>query len=556
MKYWIIALLINCSLIVQSQDHHKIEVDHILTNIKDNGPGVIISVIKNGKVLYSKSKGLTIIESQNHINPSSNFRLSSTSKQFTATCIMHLYQDKKLSLSDPLTKYFPEFSIQLGQVKIQELLNHTSGIRDYMSLLMIKGSDKMDEFNNYIGDDNELYKLVSNQKELAFPAGGEHSYSNTNYWILGQIVQRVSGLSLGSYAQKHIFTPLKMNSTHYVEDYQNEVPNAALGYMSACPDCPIQPYKYLSTAVGDGGVRSTIDDLILWENEFYKHKILSKENWRLMTQKGVLNNGDEISYACGLIIEEYKGHRVIKHSGQNPGFSSQILKFPDEELSIIVLANQNWHDTRNIANLTADVFLEIKDHTTSIDNSRVPKAVSLSKEVLDRFCGDYIYPETGERRTIKNTPNGLIYLRSNGPTSNLIPLSSTTLTYEDRPNVIMKFNFESQKKTNILWSDGTRILEGFLYEPFKLDPNELKNYTETYFNDELNVHLHISLVSEQLHLEMTGQSLPLEPLNSQEFSAMGILKLKFEKNKNDRIIGFRLDAPRAGNIKFIVKSKQ
>jgi len=534
-----------------TQEFDSKRIDELLNEVDPAGPGVIIGVVKDQHLLHTVSKGMANLDYNIPINASSNFRLSSTSKQFTAACILHLVDNKKLNLNDPLVKIFPEFSPSLGKVTVQQLLNHTSGIRDYMSLMMIQGSRQIDFFNNFIGNDVDILELITQQQGLSFESGSAHSYSNTNYWLLGQIIERVSNKSLEKYAQENIFGPLGMKNSCFAETSGRVIPQRVAGYVSPCPDCERMEYRFQSGVVGDDGVISSIQDLLFWEQEFYQHRVLSDQCWENMLAKGSLNNGEEVSYASGLIISDFNGERLVKHSGQNPGFSSEILRFPDHHLSIIVLGNQNWYDIRRYANTIAEIFFPPQNNKAVALTVEKPAAAHLSSAELERFCGDYHFLETNEYRTVEKVGAELFYIRNNGPRSKLIPISKTTLIFEDRPHIRLSFSFEADGTKHIEWEDPTvGNLHANNYEKVQLDESKKKTYASQYSSSELNTTIEIELVENKLVLQILGQKTPLETTILDEFVAMGMFTLKFRRNQVDEIIGFRMDAPRAGNILF------
>ncbi|BFP40860.1 hypothetical protein FGF1_17050 [Flavobacteriaceae bacterium GF1] len=536
-------------LTAQSLDIAK-TLDSVLSEVDPNGPGVAIGIVKEGVLVLDNSKGLANLDHSVPIDSSTNFRLSSSSKQFTAACILHLVENGQLKLEDPLSEFFPEFSKKIGNVTIKQLLNHTSGIRDYLSLLMLKGSEKMDFFNNFTGNDVDLINLITKQKGLSFESGSQHDYSNTNYWLLGQIVKKVSGKSLGTYAKDNIFTPLGMHHTTYMEKPGSVWANKASGYVSACPDCERTAYEYLSPVVGDGGVVSSIKDLVKWENEFHSPKLFSKSFWNSMLEKGKLENGKTIAYASGLIVGEFNGETMVSHSGQNPGFSSDLVRFPEHHLSILVLGNQNWYNIRSYA---MDLAKRLLPDETQIEKHRTlnkERGTHLTTNDLDIFCGDFHFLETNEYRSIQRENNRLIYVRPGGPSSNLLPLSKTKLTFEERPNVTLTFDFKASGEKRIVFEDGPITLNAKSYVKASLTKEDLVDFNSKYVNGELGMELILEMENDLLMFPIFGQKFPLEALTKDQFSAMGMFTLKFQRNEMGHVIGFNLDAPRAKNIVF------
>lgn len=551
MKYLHLLLFLAISSWGSAQEYDLKRVDELLNEVDPVGPGVIIGVVKDQRLLHTISKGMANLDYNIPIDIASNFRLSSTSKQFTAACILHLVDHKKLNLDAPLATIFPEFSPRLGKVTVQQLLNHTSGIRDYMSLMMIQGSRQIDFFNNFIGNDQDILELIAQQQDLSFESGAAHSYSNTNYWLLGQIVKRVAKKSLEEYAQENIFGPLGMKNSCFAETSGRVIPQRVAGYVSPCPDCDRMEYRFQSAVVGDDGVISSIQDLLFWEQEFYQHRVLSDQCWENMLAKGSINNGEEVSYASGLIISDFNGEKLVKHSGQNPGFSSEILRFPDHRLSIIVLGNQNWYDIRRYANTVAEIFFPSQTNNQIVPNTESPTIAHLNTTELERFCGDYHFLETNEYRAVQKVGSDLFYIRNNGPRSKLIPISKTTLIFEDRPHIQLSFSFEEDGTKYIEWKDPTvGNLHANNYEKVQLDDSAKISYASKYNSPELNTTIEIGLEENRLLLHILDQKIPLETTLKDEFVAMGMFTLKFRRDQAGDIIGFRMDAPRAENILF------
>ena len=549
MKYAISAFVLLLSVFATGQTSNPTRmVDSLVAEVDSNGPGVAIGVIKDGTLISSKFKGMSNMDHNIPIDASTNFRLSSSSKQFTAACIIDLIEKEQLGIDDSLSKFFPEFSKNLGNVTIAQLLNHTSGIRDYMSLLMLKGSPTMDFFNNFIGTNEDLMTLIKKQDGLSFTSGSQHDYSNTNYWILGRLVQQVTGKLLGTYAKENIFQPLGMENTFFIENRGRIVPRGASGYISECQDCEILEYNYQSTTVGDDGVVSNMNDLTKWENEFHNPKKFSKSFWDLMLRRGELNNKKIIEYASGLIIGELEGQEMVSHSGQNPGFSSDLVRFPDSNISIIALANQNWYDIRSYAIKIARYVLNLDIPKSKQETTNEP--IKLSAEELSRFCGDFHFLETNEYISIQLQDNQLVYVRTNGPLSKLVPLSTSTLTFEDRPNVTLHFDFKSNDKKSMLLRDGAITMNADGYNRIALLPKELIEYSSTYSNDELENRMSLKIENERLMFPIFGKEFTVEPLTKDKFLAMGMFTLKFKRNQQGAIVGFDLDAPRAKNIEF------
>lgn len=341
-------------------------------------PGAALAIIKDGKIIYKRGYGMANLEHNIPLTSTSVFRIGSTSKQFTASCIAILSLQGKISLDDDIRKYIRELPKHERPITIRHLIHHTSGIRDYLTLADIAGLP-----NDYFYTPEDTVELLSRQKGSNFPPGEEHLYSNSGYFLLGVIVERVSGKSLNDFAQTHIFKPLGMKNTHFHDDHTMIVKNRADGYSPLKKGFRID----MTTLdhVGDGGVFTTVEDLFLWDQAFYSYK-LGKELLELIQTPGMLNNGEKLEYAFGLDINEYKGLKRVSHSGGFAGFSAQMVRFPGQKFTVVCLANLGTISPSRLCRQIADIYLadKLKKAEKAPEKKEKVKAVTLSKQELDR----------------------------------------------------------------------------------------------------------------------------------------------------------------------------
>src|SRR6202521_5381069 len=209
-----------------SDEKSAAAVDEVFGDLTKSGsPGCALGVYRDGKIIYSKGYGLANIEENVAITPQSVFDIGSTSKQFTATSILLLEKQGKLSDRDDVRKYLPELPDYGQKITILQLLNHTSGLRDYLSLMKLAGINI-----DSVTTDADALALITRQKALNFAPGSDFLYSNTGFFLLSVIVQRVSGKSLREFAAENIFAPLEMTHTQYRDDHAALIANRALAY--------------------------------------------------------------------------------------------------------------------------------------------------------------------------------------------------------------------------------------------------------------------------------------------------------------------------------------
>jgi len=365
------------------------KVDHLFRRwAKIDSPGCSLAVIQEGKLIYQNGYGMANLELDVPITPQSVFYCGSVSKQFVAMCIALLIKESQLSLDDDIRKYLPELPDYGNSVKVHHLVYHTSGIRDYLTLEGIAGIP----FGNYHEDD--VLKLIAKQKGLNFNPGEEHLYSNSGYFLLAVIVKRASGKSLRDYARDRIFIPLGMANTHFHDDFTQLIKKRATGYFQKGKDT----YKnFLSTfdLVGSGGLYSSVEDLFLWDQNFYHHQVGGKDTHQLMLTTGMLNNKESLEYAFAIEIQEYRGLKTISHGGALGGYRAGYLQFPDLKFSVIILANLDACNALSYCYRVADIYLEdlmtkprIRQEPAS-KNASSSSSPSLTPSQLKEYQGEY-----------------------------------------------------------------------------------------------------------------------------------------------------------------------
>ena len=340
------------------------QIEAIFSSLKSStAPGAAVLVVRDGKVVFCRGYGVTDLHTQHLIGPNTDFRLASFTKQFTAMSIMLLVHDGKLRYDDHLTDIFPEFPACGKPITIRNLLNHTSGLPDYEDLLNAQYPNKPDEQIPQIHDDGVL-KLLEQQSAGKFPAGSKWEYSNSGYVVLGLIVQKVSGEPFGQFLHDRIFAPLKMTHTLAYEKGKNDVPHRAYGHTKEKDGWRETDQSSTSATLGDGGIYTSIDDLAKWDRALRDHTLLSESEMQpaltsVQPSAGPAKNehGETVSYGFGWFLDPYLGHKRMFHDGETMGFRTTIQRFPNDDLTVIVLANRRDVDPKGLALKVADLYL-------------------------------------------------------------------------------------------------------------------------------------------------------------------------------------------------------
>lgn len=340
------------------------QIDAVFSALRSrNAPGAAVLVVHNGRPVFRRGYGVTDLRTRHTITPQTNFRLASFTKQFTATCIMLLVRDGKLHYDDHLTDIFPEFPAYGKGITIRNLLNHSSGLPDYEELLMKQYANTSEDKIPQILDVGVL-KLLEQQTAGKFPPGSKWQYSNSGYAVLAMVVEKVSGKPFGQFLHDRIFVPLKMNHTLAYEKDKNEVSHRAYGHSKEKGAWRETDQSPTSAVLGDGGIYTSIDDLVNWDRALREHTLLSEAEMRpaltpvqLTGGPATFESGTPVSYGFGWFLDPYKDHKRMSHGGATIGFRTVIQRFPDDNLTIIVLANRADLNLDDPALKVADLYL-------------------------------------------------------------------------------------------------------------------------------------------------------------------------------------------------------
>ena len=312
-------------------------------------PGLALLVSKNGKPIRTEGYGFSNVELSVPARPETIFQSGSVGKQFTATAVMMLVEAGKVGLEDPLTRYFPEAPASWKQVTVRELLSHTAGFTDYPK--------DFDERKDYT--EGELLKIVE-AIPLAYPPGTSWSYSNLGYLTLGILIHKVSGEFYGDFLRQRIFQPLKMSTTRIISE-ADIIPNRSAGYRLVQGELKNQ--EWVSPALNttaDGSLYFSILDLAKWDSALYAGGLLKQSSLAQMWTVAPLRSGQPNSghYGYGWFIEAQDGHRLIEHEGAWQGFETQISRYVDDGLTVVVLTNLAEAKPDLIAHGVARIYLK------------------------------------------------------------------------------------------------------------------------------------------------------------------------------------------------------
>jgi CubicO group peptidase (beta-lactamase class C family) len=375
-----------------AQTFDRAAVDAVFADLTESPvPGCALGVVRDGALVYGRGYGMANLEHGIPITTKSVFRIGSVSKQFTGAVVAIAAMEGHLSLEDPLRKWIPELPDYGPPLTIRHALNHTSGLRDYLTLMSLRGL-RRDDF--YTGE--ELIAVQIRQEELNFAPGSEYLYSNSGYFLLTEAVARAVGKPFREYAAETVFGPLDMGQSHFHDDHDHIVPLRADGY------APLEGGGFRTSMttldmIGDGGVYTSIEDMVLWVHALMTDALRPGLNAMLET-RGILTSGEVIDYALGQQHGEYRGLATVGHSGSWVGFRADVLRFPSERTSIVTLCNRADGRPSPRARAVADVVLSDRLGPRPSERERAAggnRATPTGSPISDPspYVGTYYSPE-------------------------------------------------------------------------------------------------------------------------------------------------------------------
>jgi CubicO group peptidase (beta-lactamase class C family) len=287
--------------------------------------------IDHGKITFDHSYGVANIETNEPCTPATNFRIASVSKQFTATAVMLLVDRGKLSLQDPLARFFPGFPKYGDKINIEQLLTHTSGLPDYEQLIPPGTTLQL--------DDLDVLHLLMDTKAPLFEPGSKFQYSNSGYTLLGLIVEVVAKKPFQQFMASDVFGPLRMNSSTLYQRGLNSVPHRAFGHEKKGGAWVKSDQSLTSAVRGDGGVYTSLEDYRKWLRGIDEQKLLSKASYAAMFSPHTTTDRNGAHYGYGWFIGEYRGEPRIFHNGETHGFRACVQRFPKRDAAIFFQLN-------------------------------------------------------------------------------------------------------------------------------------------------------------------------------------------------------------------------
>ncbi|MBK9317251.1 MAG: serine hydrolase [Acidobacteria bacterium] len=409
-------------------------IDELLSkSFKPGDPGAAAIVVKNGNVILRKGYGMANLELGIPIEPDMIFRIGSITKQFTAVATLMLVDQGKLSLTDEITKFIPDYPTQGHAITVEHLLTHTSGIKSYTGL---------PEWRPLWRKDVSLKEMIDlfKNKPMEFAPGESWNYNNSGYVLLGQIIEKASGQSYQDFIEKNIFAPLGMKQTFY-DNTARVIPRRITGYSKSGANWVNSDYLSMSWPHAAGSIISSVDDLAKWDAALYTDKLVKQETLKRAWTPYLLKNGKSAKYGYGWLVTELAGMPSLEHGGGINGFTTIGVRVPQERIYVAILTNRD-SGTGNLGQRAAALVAGRK--------LTEPIAVKLPAGTLEKYVGVY---KVDEKQDLIITKEGeaLYFQRTNTGKQEMVPSAEYQFFSKRNPSLVISFKQSGGKIASVLF---------------------------------------------------------------------------------------------------------
>ncbi|HQQ98454.1 MAG TPA: serine hydrolase domain-containing protein [Cyclobacteriaceae bacterium] len=524
----LMLLLLVLPLWLQAQTSDTLRsIDQLFSGWNNATPGGAVLVARGNQVLYQKAFGLADLEHNTPNTVETIFECGSVSKQFTAFAALLLAHEGKIALSDPIHKYIPELPDYGNPITIQQLINHTSGLKDWGSIGELAGWPRTTKVYTL-----ELaMQILTQQHSLNFVPGSQYSYSNAGYTVLVAIIERVTKNTLEEFTRTRMFEPLGMTHTRWRSNFRQVIPNRAVAYRSAKDSFEqLMPFENI---YGHGGLLTTVHDLMIWNQQLAHPTLGGNDMPRWRAEQGVLNDGSKIGYANGLFIDSYNGFHEIGHSGATAGYRGWLAYYPAKQLSVVLLSNDGRFNPQDVGRKVAAVFL---GQPAVVATKKIDRNLKLTEAARQKWAGVWRQIDGYETRVVEVKDDQLY--------TNTTPLQ---LLHPD--TLYQRGSWWISNGQEIKIQNGTSVNR--FRKVASAEPNPaLVQFAGRYWSDDAQTELRIEVSGEKLWVHRgPTERFALTPVFRDAFLTDEGLLFEFTRSKG-AVAGLHVSMSRAYLVPF------
>jgi CubicO group peptidase (beta-lactamase class C family) len=523
-------------------------VDQLMMAYTGNDiPGAAAMTMQDGEIIFSKGYGMASLTYDIPFEADTPTNIGSTSKQFTAFGAALLADRGVISLDDDIREYIPELPEFEHTVTLRHLLTHTSGYREFLNTLAMRGRDLGSPL-----DREQIIQVVERQPELQNEPGSEWNYNNTGFALIAEVISRTTDQPFPSWMKENVFEPLNMNHTLYRQNGGQVVEGRSQGY-NIGDQGTYQEATDLGGGMGPGGIYTTLDDLAKWIRNFENPRIGNESIIEEMTTPFVLSSGDTTSYGLGLFIQEYKGLKYIHHGGADVAHRSMLMYFPEIDAAVVTQSNNSGF-RGDIAQKIADVFFEeymTEEEAEEESEEQISDAFEYDPENFEPLTGRYeLKIQPGFILTFARDDDRIYTQATGQPEVNIRATSDSTFSLIGvNADVTFHIKEDGSADSLTLHQNGNHVATKIEWNP---SDEEMKNYTGRYFSEELQTIYTVSMEDSSLVLQHYNlDDMEMEAGDVDSFSAgFPIGEMAFLRNEDDAITGFKASNGRTRGVLF------
>ncbi|WP_197022125.1 serine hydrolase [Sediminibacter sp. Hel_I_10] len=544
MKQSLIFTILLLSFLANSQNFDQELVNKLDLQIEQYvegiSPGMAVGIVKDGEIVYQKYIGYSNLENQIEINETTSFNIASNAKQFTALCVLRLIEQGKINLEDDFRKFLPDLYTNIeDKITISNLLTHTSGIRDVYDLWALKGQTWWQLFI----DNSDAIELLQTQTDLNFKPGTKYLYSNSNYILLTEIIENITDKTFSEFS-KALFLELKMPNTSFLTNYMEVIPNKARPYGNWEG---WKEYPVITEVNGDGALFTTLNDQLNWEKRIQRvdDNILSK---KLINQsQSPIEKINFKNYGYGLMFGTYRGLDYSYHDGSTGAYNATFLRFPPQNISILVISNNGNVPTNYLAKQLSDITLNLETDNTIYP--AVPVKIERLKD-LGNIVGNY---KNDDGKIIKITEKDGSIFREIYQRDPIKLINEKNGLFHYETNEELKMNFtnikKGQQKLTIYLS--SQEPNTYYKLPFNdLDKSDKRIINGRYFNDETDTEILIKFLDNNTFLITKNGRERKAELILKDYLRMNSYEINIIRDAKGNVSGLNVKNGRIENVIF------
>ena len=514
-------------------------------------PGVSIAIIEHNKPTVLRSYGYANLEYQIKNTPNTLFNATDLAKQFTVFSILLLQDQGKLSIHDNLKKHLPLVNDWPFDITLKHLMEQTSGLRDVVELKKWTGYQNGDVITK-----QDILNLISKQEHLNFPAGNQFEYNRTGFVLLTEIVAKVSGMPFSEFVQQHIFTPLEMNNSVFVNAHTELIPNRSYAY--ATTDNQITKIINNTSFVGGTNLYTSAADFAKWLRNMSNPKIGKPSFYEYMQSHIKPSNGKKTNYTPGIFKNRNEGYWTIHLEGFDHGYTAYMMYVPEHDFSLVFFANDLGFSIGDAYKAIYGWFnTDYANPPVSLLTGQRGKFINKSAAALQNYTGDYLFEDDFSTRKIILENDTLFYVINATNRISMVPIKgehSFKLLFPGNDNIHVKFKDQGKiMEFRILLN--AKEAEDYVITARKFSFHQKKQppFSGTYKNDLLDHTIHLQSIYEAVQLTMNGTSMVLDQIGENEFLALAnpsVGKVKLQRDEQQNIIGVYLSGYQISDLYY------